>query len=392
MALDLDATLSPWFDALMEQAGRPALFDAHTHIGQNDPDTFRQTAAELLTALHSAGSRALVFAMHEPDGYAAANDAVLEAVARSDGRLVGLCRVQPRAPGALEEARRCLDRGAAGIKLHPRAEQFGMDEPAVRKLVALADERRAIVLVHAGRGIPALGENTVRHSREFPAARLILAHCAISDLAWLVRELPAHPNIYIDTSWWHPADILAVFCLVAPSQVLWASDSPYGHPMASAIAALRCALEAGLTHEQIAGVFGGQIERLVERRDALDLGPPPGPGGPLDPLLERVVAHMTAAMGRVFAGGEPAESVAIARLAAGVGDEHPHAGVFASILWLLDLFERHLAPSPPGRAFPEAGRFVVAALALARTPHAALPPEIAESASHEHAERGAAAT
>ena len=58
----------------------------------------------------SSTARALVFPMHEPDGYAAANDAVMEAVAASDGRLRSLCRVQPRDPGAVAEAQ-ALPRG-----------------------------------------------------------------------------------------------------------------------------------------------------------------------------------------------------------------------------------------------------------------------------------------
>ena len=37
-AVDLDEIMRPWFEALMDEAGRPALFDAHTHFGQNDPD------------------------------------------------------------------------------------------------------------------------------------------------------------------------------------------------------------------------------------------------------------------------------------------------------------------------------------------------------------------
>ncbi|HYI17084.1 MAG TPA: amidohydrolase family protein [Solirubrobacteraceae bacterium] len=391
MPVDLDAILEPWFQALMDEAGRPALFDAHTHFGQNDPDTFRQTPEELLAGLDRIGAHGLVFPMHEPDGYTAANDAVLEAAAASGGKLTALCRVQPRADGALAEARRCMDAGAAGIKLHPRAEAFGMEEPAVRDLMALAHERRAVVLMHAGRGIPALGANTIRYSEEFPDARLILAHCAISDLAWLVHELPEHPNVYIDTSWWHPADILATLCLAPPGQVLWASDSPYGLPLHSAIAVLRCALEAGLTQAQLAGVFGVQVKRLVRGEDALDLGPPPGPSPPLDPLLERVVANLTTALGRAIGGADPTEPLGLARLAAGVGDGHPQADVFASVLWLLDLFEEHNAPPPPGRRFSDAARLVVIALVLARTPHAALPPQIsgrAADASHEHAARG----
>ena len=391
MGADIDALLEPWFRAIMDEAGRPALFDAHTHIGQNDPDTFRQTPEELLDSLRRVDARALVFPMHEPDGYGAANDAALEAAAASDGRLTALCRVQPRADGAVDEARRCLDAGAAGIKLHPRAEAFGMEEPVVRDLVALAHERRAVVLMHAGRGIPALGANTIRYSAEFPDARLILAHCAISDLAWLARELPAHPNVYVDLAWWHPADLLGVCCLVPPGQILWASDSPYGRPLESALQTLRCAIEAGLSHEQIAGVYSGQIERLISGQEPLDLGPAPGASPPVDLLLERVAAHLTAAMGRAFAGGDPAESLGLARLAAGVGDAHPHADVFAAILWLLDLYEEHIAPPQPGRGFPEAGRLLVLALILARTPRAVLPPEVTErglDASHEHAERG----
>ena len=107
----------------------------------------------------------------------------------------------------------------------------------------------------------------------------------------------------------------------------------------------------------------------------------------------RVIAHLTTALGRAFAGGDPSESLGLARLAAGVGDGHPRADVCATVLWLLDLFEEHIAPPPPGRVFPAAGPFIVTALVLARTPGAVLPPDVierGESASHDHAERGMA--
>ena len=104
----------------------------------------------------------------------------------------------------------------------------------MREIVAVAHERRVPILIHAGRGIPALGQNTVRLSAEFPDARFILAHAAISDLAWLWHVLAEHPNIFIDTAWWNPADHIALFSLVAPSQIVWASDSPYGLPVLAA--------------------------------------------------------------------------------------------------------------------------------------------------------------
>jgi predicted TIM-barrel fold metal-dependent hydrolase len=387
--LDVDALVRPWWDRLVADAGDLALYDAHTHIGANDPDGFRQRPDELMDVLERAGARAVVFPMHEPDGYPAANDAAIEAARDSGGRLVAFCRLDPRAGDPVAEARRCLDAGARGIKLHPRAERFTLSEPRVREIVAVAHERRVPVLIHAGRGIPALGQDTVRLAGELPGARLILAHGAISDLAWLWKVLPEHPNVLVDTSWWNPADLVALFTLVGPGHVLWASDSPYGSPLCSGVIALRCAVQAGLTPDQLRLVAGGQLERLLAGEEPADGGPPPGRVAALDPLAERVVSHLVSAMGRAFGGGDPSEPLAIARLACAVGEEDPRAAHFASVLALLDLFDAHVGPPEDGRPYPAAGRLMVAAMAVARTPDVPLPDlSAAPAPTRAEAERG----
>jgi predicted TIM-barrel fold metal-dependent hydrolase len=370
---EIDVRMRPWLDRIVQDAGPLDLYDAHTHIGANDPDGYRQTLAQLLDGLDHAGARGVVFPMHEPDGYAAANDAVLAAAAERPDRLVAFCRVSPH-DGALHEARRALDAGARGIKLHPRAERFGMDEPVVAELVALAHERRVPVLIHAGRGIPALGQNTVRLAERYPGATLILAHAAISDLAWLWRVLPAHPNVLIDTSWWNPVDLVALLALSPPANVVWASDSPYGRPVPAAVWALRCALQAGCTPAQLRGIAGGTIARVLDGRRPEDLGPPPGaPRMPLDLLLERAVTNLCGAFARMAAGAEPTESLALARLACAVGTDGPLASVHAAVLEQLDRYEAELEPPPPGQRFPVAARYMVHALCIARTPDVPLP-------------------
>jgi uncharacterized protein len=370
---EIDVHMRPWLERIVQDTGPLELYDAHTHIGANDPDGYRQTPAELLDALELAGARGVVFPMHEPDGYAAANDAVLAAVAERPERLVAFCRVSPH-DSALSEARRALDAGARGIKLHPRAERFGMHEPAVAELVALAHERRVPVLIHAGRGIPALGQNTVRLAERYPDATLILAHAAISDLAWLWRVLPSHPNVLVDTSWWNPVDLVALFALSPPASVVYASDSPYGRPLTSAVWALRCALQAGCTAAQARAIAGGTIARVLDGLPPDDLGPPPGgPRAPLDLLLERVVTNLCAAFGRTAAGTDPSESVALARLGCAVGTDGPLAHVHAAVLDALDRYQEQLAPPPPGQRFPAAVRHLVHALQVARTPDVPLP-------------------
>ena len=176
---------------------------------------------------------------------------------------MSFCRLDPRVSPA-DEARRCLDAGAVGIKLHPRAEQFTLHEPGVREIVAVAHERRVPILIHAGRGIPALGQNTVELATEFPDARLILAHAAISDLAWLWHVLPDHPNVFIDTAWWNPADHIALFSLVDPSHIVWASDSPVRHAGAGRVDARARALQAGVGDEALR-VDHGRADRAARR-------------------------------------------------------------------------------------------------------------------------------
>jgi predicted TIM-barrel fold metal-dependent hydrolase len=369
----IDAAMRPWLARIVQDTGPLELYDAHTHIGDNDPDGYKQTPDELIAALAPAGARGVVFPMHEPDGYGAANDAVLAAAAAHPDRLVAFCRVSPH-DDPLPEARRALDAGARGIKLHPRAERFGMDEPVVAELVALAHERRVPVLIHAGRGIPALGQNTVRLAERYPDARLILAHAAISDLAWLWRVLPQHPNVLIDTAWWNPVDLVALFALAPPASVVWASDSPYGRPSSAAVIGLRCALQAGLTPAQLRGVAGGTVARILDGLPPEDLGPPPGPPrAPLDLLLERVVTNLCSAFGRLAGGAEPTEPIGLARLACAVGTDGPHDDVFAAVLGALDRYAAELAPPPPGQRFPVATRHLVHALVVARTPDVPLP-------------------
>ncbi len=371
-----------WLTALEADTGPLSLFDTHTHFGRNDPDEFRQEPAQLLATMDYAGARAITFPMHEPGGYPAANDEARAIEAGAAGRVVHFCRVNPH-DGALREAERCLDLGAHGIKLHPRAEQFAMSEPAVEDLTLLAEARGVPILIHAGRGIPALGRDTLELARRYPGARFILAHAAVSDLAWLWRLLPAHPNLFVDTSWWNPADFVALFGLVPPGQILWASDNPYGLPLHAAAFQLRYALLVGLDGEAIREIAGGQIARILAGEEPLDLGPPPGPPGAQDPGMERVVSHLMTAMGRAMAEGDPTESIALARLACDL--DGPQADTCRAIFRLLDLADHHHGPPPPGRRFPRGAHFVMAALAVARTPGIALPAEAGATAGDEGA-------
>ena len=369
-----DSGMLPWLDPVRDAVPDIEPLDAHTHIGFNDPDGYSCSSKELSGALDQIGTRAFVFPMHELDGYSAANDMVIDEAERSGGRLFPFARLDP-SDDPLSELERALGRGARGIKLHPRAEQFTLDHPALEPVFALAGERRLPVMVHAGRGIPALGRNAVEACTRHPDMRLILAHAGISDLAWIWRVSGDHPNLFFDTSWWAPSDVQALFALVAPGQILMASDAPYGSPTWATVMAARNALQAGLDAEQTRAVLGGQALRLVNGEDPLDLGPAPGAGHlPHDPLLDRVYSFLMSALGQMFHGVEPTETLALVRLACDVGDDAPQAPICRWVLQLLDERERY-SPEGDGRParFAPGLHFAVGALGIVRTPDVPVP-------------------
>ena len=130
-------------------------------------------------------------------------------------------------------------------------------------IFALAHERRLPLVIHAGRGIPTLARDAVDLATRYPEARIVLAHAAICDLNWLWRVIPRHPNLLIDTAWWHPVDLAALFALVPPGQLVFGSDLPYFTPFMSATMAVRFGLQVGLLgSSKLAGILGRQGERL----------------------------------------------------------------------------------------------------------------------------------
>jgi predicted TIM-barrel fold metal-dependent hydrolase len=302
-------------------------FDAHTHIGQHDPDGVTGTREELLAGLDRAGhDRALVFPTHEPAGYAPANAAVRADCARTPGRLRTLVRVDPNHPDALAEARRGLEEGAVGIKLHPRSDAFTLPHPVVDELAAALSAhnswRGGILLFHAGRGIPALGPSAIAIAEQYPNVRLILAHTGVSDLGLVAAAAGRLPNLCFDTAWWQIDDMLQLYATIPPGQIHYASDMPYGGGVFASFAMMRCARQAGLSAEVIAQIAGGQLQRVVDGEPPLDLGPAPGEKVLQDdrPLVARLasrraISYLGIATLGSFQGGPVDEPLSLARLA-----------------------------------------------------------------------------
>lgn len=241
------------------------IFDAHTHLG-NDIDGMTGQFEELLAMMDRYGNaQAFVFCLDEPDrepGFQAPNDRTLVYADRADGRLIPFVRLD-LTTDPIGEAKRCLDKGARGIKLHPRAQKFMLTDERLAPVFALAAERNVPILIHGGRGLPPIAQDLARLVEAYSTVQLIIAHAGIADLAGLAGLLGGKAGVFFDTSVWSPLDLIDLFRLVPPEQILYASDYPYGQQPSALLLSLRAAKLAGFDEPQLRAMLWDNAVRIA---------------------------------------------------------------------------------------------------------------------------------
>ncbi|HEY5318974.1 MAG TPA: amidohydrolase family protein [Solirubrobacteraceae bacterium] len=266
---------------LAELAPRSGVLDAHTHLGA-DEDGRSLDPAALVAALDEVdrSARAVVFPFHDPDrhpAYRVPNDRVLQWSEDGDGRFIPYCRLNPEEDPATE-AERCLAKGARGIKLHPRAQEFGFSHPAAPAIFSVARDAGVPILIHAGRGMATMA-SLVDLALEFPEVPLVLAHAGIADQGIFATGLADHPCVLYDTSCFGPQDVVELFARVPAERIVFASDVPYGRPTGGLFLAMRAAAHAGLDAGERALVAGGTMTAVLDGD---------GPPAARPPRLDRI--------------------------------------------------------------------------------------------------------
>jgi uncharacterized protein len=276
-----------WNEQLLRELPEGArLFDAHTHLG-HDIDGMVGTHEELMSLLDRYGfAGAFMFCLDEHDrdpAFTVPNDRTLAHAKSSGGRLLPFVRLD-LTTRPLEEARRCLDLGARGIKLHPRAQAFALNDERLQPIFALAVERGVPILIHGGRGLPPIAEDLETLVRRNEGVRLIVAHAGIADMAGLAGRLGGIPGVFFDTSVWSGLDLLDLYRQIAPEQLMYASDYPYGRQPNSLLVSVRTAKLAGFDDKQLRLMLGGSARRMIEGEELEPLSAPRGPTSLVQPL------------------------------------------------------------------------------------------------------------
>ena len=314
--------LARWDEELRRELPEGAeVFDAHVHLGE-DVDGMVGRYDDLIEVMDRYGmSRCFMFCLDEPDrhpSFRAANDRTLAFAARSEGRIIPFVRLDLKEE-PLQEATRCLDLGARGIKLHPRAQKFDATDDRLRPVFELAAERRVPILIHGGRGLPPIADG-LRRLVDDSGAQLIIAHAGIADMASLAECFAGRPGVFFDTSVWSPVDLLEFYRLVPPEQVVYASDFPYGQQPSSLVLSLRTARLAGLDDTQLRDMLAGNANRIAAGEEPKQPSKPLGSDTFTQPMVFARI-HQYLSMATPLLWTRQADNVGVLGLALNATDD-----------------------------------------------------------------------
>jgi uncharacterized protein len=202
-------------------------------------------ADDLLASMKEAGIDATVvqaFGWADDGLCREHNDYLLDAAAKSQGRIVAFCAVQAANPdGARIEAERVKAAGAAGLgELRPLRQGYRLDGPCGYHLASVSQELALPLLFHVSepvghdyRGKLGLDVGSFyRFVRSHPDCRVVGAHWAGGlPLYGLMPELPAElASMWVDTAATSLLYTQAVYATAGDAigydRILWASDYP----------------------------------------------------------------------------------------------------------------------------------------------------------------------
>jgi predicted TIM-barrel fold metal-dependent hydrolase len=173
------------------------------------------------------------------------NEEVLNLARQHSDFMIAFASVDPtRGAEAVREARRLIELGVRGFKLHPPLQQFHANDRSVYPFYEVVAEAKLPVIIHTGHsgigtGMPGGGGIRLKYGNpmdiddvavDFPDMPIILAHPSFPWQDEAISICLHKPQVYIDLSGWSPryfAPILIQYAnTLLKNKMLFGSDYP----------------------------------------------------------------------------------------------------------------------------------------------------------------------
>lgn len=254
------------------------IIDTHLHLDERVDGTAFAAARELDRQLAKAGvARAIVLHLEaqpwSPEEFAKALEPY--------SRLYGFVNVHPKNERAAQILSDGVEKhGFIGLKLHPRLQEFGVDDKETIQLVRIAGELKVPVLIdafpdgtHIMQGFSAKRYATL--AEKCQDTRIIWAHMGghhVIDFMMLAKRLP---NVYLDFSYsllyyqssTIPQDMVYAMRSMKFSRIFYGSDYPDRQIEQSLEMSLSMLKAQGLGQDELNRIMGGNAQEFFGWND-----------------------------------------------------------------------------------------------------------------------------
>src|SRR3989442_6757825 len=237
------------------------ILDVHAHVGRPvyayRSDDF--TNADLAVRMNEAGvAKCCVFSFYDKQ-----DNEYVEAAARGRDDLIPFAFINPKRPDAAPSFQALVAKGFRGLKLHPFADGYHLNNfKIVDPLFEVCEQHRIPILCH---GLADNAYNTIYAFAEmadrFPRVNLIIAHGGFMwSRAEAVRASKTRPNLYIETTCLLPAGIADGIDDIGAEKYIFGSDAPWGDFEVEILKIKKAARK----DRDLELILGGNLARLLE--------------------------------------------------------------------------------------------------------------------------------
>lgn len=244
------------------------IIDGHMHIGfahKRYPLRIRTTErlVEVMDEYNVAQGVVSSLKASQYD-FVEGNEELAREVERFPGRFIPVCTVNPRYRKEAEaEVRKYVgELGWKAVKLHPVNHNYAADCLDAQRIVRLAGELGAVVMVHSTADELSHPRRVAALAAACPNTKIVLVHMGALWAWWdAVEAAIANPNIYINT-----AD--AMFCdgqvehaveKLGAERIMWGSNLPTSY-IAPNLVRITC---ADISQADKDMILGGSVKRLL---------------------------------------------------------------------------------------------------------------------------------
>lgn len=192
-------------------------------------------------------------------------------------KIEAFANIDPNSPSAESDLLRAKNLGFCGLKLHPRIQQFSVDEPNVISLIQYAGELNLPTLIDAFPDGTALmnGFTPLKFAncaKKCPNSKIIWAHMGghhVIDMMMLAKRLP---NVYFDFSYSLlyyqgssvPKDMIYAMKSMKFDRIFYGSDYPDRSIADTFTASYDYLKENGISSDNLEKLFSTNFTRMME--------------------------------------------------------------------------------------------------------------------------------